>query len=788
MSPNRKWTCALLTMTGFLATVSGASAADDEVLAPRAGEISREAVPGSPAPAGVPPGGLPEAAAKAVDERGYEAVWQVGTPLEGVPAAWQAPNRAAGMRTFFAPEGVRVRPWRQEDGAWHWGLRLRACGRAGALREVPEAQLYVQGSRVEYRRGELVEWYVNDARGLEQGFTLEAPPIPAAGALELAPLELALEVQGGLSPELDPDGRGLRFLHRDGTCRLTYSGLRAWDAEGVLLEARIALEGRMLSILVRDRGARYPLTIDPMILTEDAKLTASDGEADDHFSNAVALDGDTLVVGAQAEGSGRGAVYAFQRVNGIWLQQDKLTASDGEAGDLFGSSVDVNGDTLVVGAPFDDSERGAAYVFRMVGLHWVQEAKLLAVGGQADDDFGVRVALHEDTVIIGAIKVDWSSKGGAAYAFVRTGSVWAQQAKLQPGDWGPGSCFGGSVDVEGDRAVVGRPLDDLGAYQEGSAYVFERSGSSWSQKAKLTASDAEAGDMFGHSISLSGDRVAMGAIYDGDLGQFSGSAYVFENVGGTWSQQAKLLAWDGSEKDQFGFSIALEGDMLVVGARYHDVHGDSYEGALYAYFWACTSWVERAELLASDAGTGIGARLGTSAALSEGTAVGGAPCDDEVAQCAGAAYVYDFPELWEIYCTSKVSSIGCVPHLTACGIPSMTDPNPFEITALEVVNNKPGLFFYGTTGRLAAPFMGGWLCVRPPFRRMPVQGSGGTPPPSQDCSGSLSVDFNDHIRSGADPTLFEGVQVNGQFWYRDPQDPYGYGANTTEAIEFVIQP
>ena len=276
--------------------------------------------------------------------------------------------------------------------------------------------------------------------------------------------------------------------------------------------------------------------IDPFV--EQAKLTAGDGSAVDHFGNSIAISGDTVVVGARADndsGADSGSAYVYVRSGSIWSQQAKLTGSDGAADDFFGISVAVSGDTAVVGARNDDdsgADSGSAYVYVRSGSAWSQQAKLTAGDGATGDLFGLSVAVSGDTAVVGAVwDDDNGGNSGSAYVFVRSGSVWSEQAKLTPSDGAAGDQFGLSVAISGDTVVTGGDGDDDKGSSSGSAYVFVRSGSSWSEQAKLTPSDGAASDVFGRSVAISGDTAVVGAEFDDDKGSSSGSAYVFVRSG-----------------------------------------------------------------------------------------------------------------------------------------------------------------------------------------------------------------------------------------------------------------
>ena len=326
------------------------------------------------------------------------------------------------------------------------GLRLVAYG-YGAHPPAPgAASASAAGARVEYRRGALTEWYVNDARGVEQGFTLREAPAHADGG----PLALELAVTGDLTPVLTGDSI---LLERNGREVLRYGGLRAWDARGQVLSARMELQGSRIRLMVGDAGAVYPITVDPWILQQT--LTPSDGGNGDYFGGVVSIDGNTAVIGAFRRSIGanlnQGAAYVFTRNGTVWTQQQELTAPDGAAHDHFGVSVSLSGDTVVVSAPAKavgaNTFQGAAYVFTRSAGVWTQQALLTSSDGAASDDFGASVSLSGDTVVVGA---DFAATGsntaqGAAYVFTRSGGVWTQQQKLTASDGAKSDNFGATL-------------------------------------------------------------------------------------------------------------------------------------------------------------------------------------------------------------------------------------------------------------------------------------------------------------------------------------------------------
>ena len=391
-----------------------------------------------------------------------------------------------------------------------------------------------------------------------------------------------------------------------------------------------------------------------------AKLTASDGAADDHFGGSVSVDGHTAVVGAHGDNGAHGAAYVYMRQSGAWSQVAKLTASDGEAGDFFGFSVAVDGDTVVVGAIGDDDNgdgSGSAYVFTEPPNGWTTTstaAKLTASDGADDDGFGWSVAVDGDTVVVGAYHND---DQGAAYLFTKPTSGWtttSTAAKLTAHDGAASDAFGVSVAVDGDTVVVGAVWDNTNGSASGSAYVFSEPPNGWtttSTAAKLTPSEGEDDDQFGYSVAVDGDTVVVGAYGDDENGESSGSAYVFTKPANGWTTTStadKLTASDGTAYDQFGSSVAVEGDTVVVGAGWDGANGPQ-SGSAYLFTKPSGGWsdaTETTDLTASDGAAGD--FFGYSVAVDGDTVVVGAVYDGDNGDESGSAYVYEVSDWTDI--------------------------------------------------------------------------------------------------------------------------------------------
>jgi len=394
-------------------------------------------------------------------------------------------------------------------------------------------------------------------------------------------------------------------------------------------------------------GSFAPLqSLQALLAVQQTQLTAADGAAGDEFGYSVALFGDTALVGAIYNGVGansdQGSAYVFVRSGTSWALQQKLTAADGAAGDEFGYSVAVSGDTALVGAVGDavgsNTAQGSAYVFVRSGSTWSQQAQLTAADGAAGDQFGYSVAVSGDTALVGTALDDVASNElqGSAYVFVRSGSTWSQQAKLTAADGAANDRFGGSVALSGETALVGAEYHAVASTTPGSAYVFVRSGTTWSQQAQLTAADGAYGDSFGRSVALCGDTALVGAPYHFHS---YGSAYVFVRSGTTWSQQAELGYGGGNTGDLFGCSVALDGDVALVGSwqRYDFFEDRTCPGSAYVFVRSGSTWSQRVRLTAA----GIDIATEHPVALSGDTALVGAAYDTVGAnQTQGMARVF----------------------------------------------------------------------------------------------------------------------------------------------------
>lgn len=321
----------------------------------------------------------------------------------------------------------------------------------------------------------------------------------------------------------------------------------------------------------------------------DTKLTPSDGASSDFFGHSVSADSDTVVVGAPWDddnGSSSGSVYVY-RFDGTNWSETKLTPSDGAAWDTFGESVSVDGDTLVVGANGDDDRgnySGSAYIYRFNGANWVLEAKLTASDGGSDQRFGYSVSVDGNTVVVGA----WYASGynnayrtGAVYIYRFDGTNWLEETKLIASDGVSYVHFGYSVSVSGDTVVVGATGDSDYGFRSGSAYIYQFDGTNWLET-KFTDPDSGAWEYFGYRVSVDGNIAVAGAIYnDNNNGSDAGAAHIYQFDGANWLE-TKVIASDGASSDLFGCSVSVSGNTVMVGA-WGDDDICCMSGSVYVY-------------------------------------------------------------------------------------------------------------------------------------------------------------------------------------------------------------
>ena len=391
----------------------------------------------------------------------------------------------------------------------------------------------------------------------------------------------------------------------------------------------------------------------------EARLLPTSLRAADEFGWSGAISGDWMVVSApfhDRNGPQSGAAYVYKRSGEIWAEHQQLLAFDGQPNDWFARRVAMDGDTLIATAPFADlgedlNDAGALYVFEREGDSWQQSAKLTGTPAQDGQLFGWSAAIEGDTIVVGA-NGDTGGLGGVAYVFQRREGQWVQEALLRPDASVPDDDFGFSVGIDGDTIVVGSPAlnGPDGDERSGAAFLYQRDGGSWARLAKLTAEPVFPGAEFGTSVSIDGDVIAIGAFHAGPRGEDSGAVYLFDRRAGDWAEggvdrraDSMLVAADTEAGDWFGYSVALLGDALVVGAPRKDHETLPIIGLGGAYLFERESgWVQTNVLTPDDGeSTGEDAGFGWDVWVDDGYVVVGAwLADNDAGIDAGSAYVF----------------------------------------------------------------------------------------------------------------------------------------------------
>ncbi len=397
-------------------------------------------------------------------------------------------------------------------------------------------------------------------------------------------------------------------------------------------------------------GFEVSFGTNPNILTDSPlqqKRINFNGAMTELFGISVAVDGEWAAAGSLLGNSGTGSVNIFRRVSGVWTQHAILTASDAGVLDNFGVSLALQGDTLIVGADGGDrpglSGTGAAYVFTESGTVWSEQQKLTSSSTSAGDRFAYQVAIDGDSLVLGAFESDESgSNSGSAYVFTRTAGTWSEQQKLTAADAQAEDQFGLVVDISADTVIVGAYLEDTAGSDAGAAYIFTRVGSSWSQQQKIAGFDTAAGDEFGIGVAVEGDTALVGARKHDGAGGDTGAFYVFGRSANVWTQSQKILASDRKVDDEFGAAVTLHGDLALVSTLDpHPTHptGFTEDGRVYIFQRNAGLWSELDILRAIDQQNGDSFGFGVD--IDNQTAMVGALAEDQLATDAGAIYLFN---------------------------------------------------------------------------------------------------------------------------------------------------
>ncbi len=440
----------------------------------------------------------------------------------------------------------------------------------------------------------------------------------------------------------------------------------------------------LLSVLI---SSFFAFTANAQTWTQVIKSCASDRAASDLYGISVAISGDYAIVGAYNEDHdvagtntliNPGSAYILQNVAGTWTQVQKIVASDRSGGDLFGYSVSINGDYAIVGAYNEDqdatgantlSNAGSAYIFQNIAGTWTEVQKIVASDRNTDDFFGCSVSISGDMAIIGAYQEDENASGGAtlsnpgsAYVFQNNAGTWTQMQKIVSSDRSAVDNFGYSVAISGNYAIVGAYSEDENASgggtltDPGSAYIFLNTAGTWAQVQKIVASDRAVSDYFGYSVAISGDYAIVGAYQEDEDASGAntltnaGSAYIFVNNAGTWSQAQKIVNSDRAAGDQFGCNVSISGDYAIIGANLEDedaAGANTFNTAGSAYIIKNTAgtWTQSQKIVANDRANGD--LFGTAVGISGTSIIAGAYQEDHdatgggtFASSAGSVYFF----------------------------------------------------------------------------------------------------------------------------------------------------
>jgi hypothetical protein len=636
---------------------------------------------------------LPAALAAAASSRigaSSRAFWpvRVGSTLAA---------RAGGIAARFSEAGVRL-----AAPAGALSFSLESIGRGSRSMPPAAAMPVAHGGEVVYARGAIAERYQAGPYGLEQSFAVREAPLRGGGALVLS-----LRTAGNLRAH--QSGSSLVFAGPTGRPALTLGGLSARDAAGRELPTRLRLDGGAVRLVIADRGARYPIRIDPFF-EQGSKLTGGVEETEaGEFGSSVALsaDGNTALVGAPGDASNTGAAWVFVRSGTTWEQQGPKLTGSGESGKgRFGFRValSADGNTALVGAPFDSSLAGAVWVFKRSEGKWEQQGSKLHGGEEnGGGEFGIGVALSNDgnTALIGGGSDN--SGTGAVWVFTRSEGAWAQQGPKLTGGGEVGSAhvgFNVALSEDGNTAIAGGGADNSGT---GAAWVFTRSEGTWTQQgSKLTATGETGAGHFGFSVSLSadGNTALLGGVADnGEVG----AAWAFTRSEGKWTQQGSKLTGSGEiGKGLFGSSVDLSstGNLAVIGASADNAN----TGAAWIFRRTGEAWEQLGSKLTGSGESGKGA-FGAAASISSdaSTAIFGANADNSK---AGAAWPFANIPLAPTVVSRPASAV----TETSATLNATVNPNAETVTDCH--------FNYGTTPSYgsSAP------CV-------PTPGSGASPVP-----------------------------------------------------------
>lgn len=511
--------------------------------------------------------------------------------------------------------------------------------------------------------------------------------------------------------------------------------------------------------------------------------------------------GDRLAIGStgqQYNGVVSGGVWVISGF-GTTAQSQVLLGPSSASTNMFFSyslAMDATGDVLVVGAPrIGTGWPGRAFVFRFDGQSWTEELQLV---GANTDLFGASacVSAAGDVLAVGAplrdVNPSWNDNAGAIEVYRRHQAGWAYEALLRPGDWNSNDSLGNYMAMSADgRVIAATSANNNGSFSSGAVYIYEHTGTTWAQTAKIVEPVSYSGGGFGISPALdaTGQVLAIGNYMDSRLLYMQGAATLYRKNGLTWVFDTVLLPSNPVSGGNFGMAVSLNssGDRILVGVPTHSNSAGAAVGAVEEFELAGGVWRHAALQLAPSPEANANFGKSISGVASRRRWVVSEPAADAYGLNLGQIHVFDAPCLApSVYCSAQANSLGCVPQLVAQGTPSNSASAGFTISLTNTRSQQNGLLFYGTNGRAALPWKGGTLCVQPPLRRTPLMNSGGSSPRVIDCSGVLALDFNSWAFTANDPELFPGQHVRAQFYARDPSATSL--VYLSEALEFYLEP
>lgn len=541
---------------------------------------------------------------------------------------------AQGLSARYARNGVRISG---ESDSWQACFHYTASS--------APAHWETTGNRAECDHGDgVTEWFENRSEGIEHGFIVRQAPSNSTD-----PLRIDLKLDG-LTATTSEDPEALALLAGDGSPKLKYSGLKAWDADGTILTASMSPSAAGIAIQVDDRGARYPITIDPLITSLEQTLQrvpTGTGSSGDLFGYSVAMDGNVAMIGARndttAGGAASGAVYVFEQENGQWIQKAILAPDAGSAGSAFGSILALSGDTVVMGIPYEDRpgqtiDSGSVYVFARSGAGWTKQAKILDPTVLSSQNFGKVVELDGSTLVISSSDPANSSRG-AVYIYTRTGTIWTLQQVLRELEINFDYYnLGKSLALSGDTLAVGES-----GGPNGMVRIFTRSGVTWTMRTKIESGLVIGDSGYGSAIALSGNTLVVGAYDEPNDIVRSGAAYFYTGSGASWTLQTKVIPTGALAGDYFGLSVALEGDLALIGRPGTKVSNFSFAGSISVYRRSGGTWSFASQALPVNPSNNL--NFGASMALSGGRAmVGLARTTTEAGSTAGVVNLYPIPD------------------------------------------------------------------------------------------------------------------------------------------------